>query len=78
MTVMEAYRVRRRRRVCEELGVPMNMTYLPKKNTANRDAISFETPYGYIHLVTPLITAKQDKDAEQEMEGFCQAVRIVQ
>ena len=34
--------------------------------------------YGDIHLVTPLITAKQDKDAEQEMEGFCQAVRIVQ
>lgn len=72
--VMEEYRNGRRRRQGEEMGIPLNMTYLPKENTVNRDAMSFETPYGDIHLVTPLITVKND----QEMEGFCQAAAIVQ
>ena len=48
------YRHRRRVAVLEELGLPVDMTYIPR-DTGNPDVQLFETPYGNICLVKPLV-----------------------
>ena len=69
--VVNGYRERRRRDVCDEMGIPYNMTYLPKKSEANGEAMSFETPYGEIHLVPPVVRPK-----DQDYDGYIQAVSM--
>lgn len=45
------YRQRRRAEVMEEMGYPLDLYFIPKPSPANPKGISFETPYGDIHLV---------------------------
>lgn len=50
------YRHERRVAVLEELGFPVDMTYIPRE-TGDPDVRLFETPYGNICLVKPLVSS---------------------
>ena len=50
-----AYRERRRMVVFEEYNIPCNMYYEPTEIRNNTTLRSFETPYGEMYLVEPLI-----------------------
>lgn len=62
--VSNAYRMRRRQAVFEEFGLPINMYYNPKESELETTIASFETPYGDIHLVKPLIQPKQKEKCD--------------
>ena len=50
------YRQSRRKEVYESMGIPIDMYFLPKEGAGE---VNFETPYGDIHLVTPLVKTKK-------------------
>ena len=50
-----AYRERRRQVVFEEYNIPYNMYYEPAEIKNKTTLRSFETPYGEMYLVEPLI-----------------------
>lgn len=53
--VTRMYRMKRRQVVFEEFDLPVNMYYDPKEIKNDTTYLSFETPYGDIHLVKPLV-----------------------
>ena len=66
--VAHNYRQNRRKEVYESLGIPADMYFLPKEGGGE---MSFETPYGDIHLVTPIVKPKK----RVYSESFVQALQ---
>ena len=62
------YRQNRRKEVYESLGIPADMYFLPNEGGGE---MSFETPYGDIHLVTPVVKPKK----RIYSESFVQALQ---
>lgn len=69
--VSNGYRMRRRKVVFDEYDLPYNMSYDPKEITSETTLLSFETPYGDIHLVKPLI-----QPVEKKNNGFIVAEEL--
>ena len=69
--VCNAYRMRRRQVVFEEYGLPYDMWFNPIEIANETTLKSFETPYGEIHLVEPLVTC-----SEKKLEGFVVAEEL--
>lgn len=69
--ISNEYRMRRRKVVFDEYDLPYNMSYDPKEITSESTLLSFETPYGDIHLVQPLIHS-----VEKKYNGFIVAEEL--
>lgn len=63
--VSGSYRMKRRQVVCDEYSIPYNMWFNPKEVKNDTTVKSFDTAYGEIHLVDPLL-----HPSEETHDGF--------